>query len=82
MEDNNLNYYVLSGLISLVLEEITHFDRDQFCFTTNGFQFESIKELVLNCIDAIALENEANWTFLLEGMLKKLENLHKYYTIF
>ena len=73
-----MNYYVLSGLVSLVLEEITHFDRDQFCFTTNGFQFESIKQLVLNCIDAIDVQN-ANWTFLLEGMLEKLENLLNYY---
>ena len=73
MEDSNLNYYVLSGLVSLVLEEITHFDREQFVFTTNSFQFESLKELVLNCIDAIEAGNDGNWSFLLDGMLINLK---------
>lgn len=66
LEDNNTSFYVLSSLLAIILEEISTFKMNQFCFATNGFQFQTMKELVLKSMEI--LDNEdADWAFLLDG---------------
>lgn len=65
MEDNNTNFYVLSALLSILLEEISTFQQDH-CFTTNAFQFSKMKDLVLQSIDALNGDDN-DWNFLLDG---------------
>ena len=66
LEDNNVSFYVLSALLSCLLEEISTFKTEDFCYTTNGFQFSTMKDLVLRSIDALKDENN-DWQFLLDG---------------
>ena len=62
-----MEFYKVSGLVGSFLSEMTTYDNSQYLFHANELGFEHLKELAIDCIDA--MENTKSWCFLTNGKL-------------
>ena len=66
LEEGSISFYKCSGIMSIVLQEITNYDHSDFQIYVNQLGYDTIHETAINCV--IAVENkEKSWNFLLNS---------------
>ena len=71
MEDNNSSFYVLAGLASACLEELTDLPLDRYSYELNALQFDALKELVLGMLKRAKDASKELWAYDLQGKLSQ-----------
>ena len=67
MEDNNSSFYILAGLASACLEELTTLPLDRYSFELNALQFDAMKEMVLGMLGRAKDASKDLWSYDLQG---------------
>ena len=67
LEDNNSNFYVLAGLASAFLEELTSLPMKKYSYELNALQFDVLKDMVLGMLRRVNDTSKNAWTYDFQG---------------
>ena len=67
LEDNNSSFYVLAGLASAFLEELTTLPLIKYSYELNALQFDALKELVLEMLNSVGKTTLEDWNYFFQG---------------
>ena len=69
LEDNNSSFYVLAGLVSVFLEELTSLPLKKYSYELNALQFDALKEMVLGMLRRVNDTSETAWSYDFQGII-------------